>query len=284
MTDRPLLVLGATSLVGRPLLSRLAQDGRPVAALSRADREPVPGVTWLRGTLADPAWVKALPSVTAALSLSPIWLLPPSLPALSDAGLSRLVAFSSTSRFTKTDSPVAAEREVARTLAEAEDALIAACEARGVAWTILRPTLIYDEGRDGNITRLAALIRRFGVIPLAGQGAGLRQPVHAADLADAALAALDAAATHGRAYNLPGGETLSYRAMATRVFEGLDRPPRILTVPRPLWRLGFALTAPLLPGTTAAMGDRMDADMTFDPGPAVRDFGWSPRRFHPRFV
>ncbi len=35
--------------------------------------------------------------------------------------------------------------------------LIATCERYNVGWTILRPTLIYAEGRDGNVSRLARL-------------------------------------------------------------------------------------------------------------------------------
>jgi hypothetical protein len=31
------------------------------------------------------------------------------------------------------------------------------------------------------------------------------------------------------------------------------------------------------------MGTRMMKDMTFDATPAVRDFGWNPRAFHPVF-
>ena len=107
--------------------------------------------------------------------MSPIWLLTaPVLAALKAAGMTRLVAFSSTSRFTKPASPVAAEREVARRLAEAEDAVAAFCAGNGVGWTILRPTLIYAEGQDRNVSRLAALIRRLGFLPLAGDGGGRR--------------------------------------------------------------------------------------------------------------
>lgn len=283
MPTPPLLVLGATSLVGRPLLVRLAEAGRPAFALSRAAREPADAVTWVRGDLGEPDWTAALPPVEQALSLSPVWLLPQAVPALADAGVRRLVAFSSTSRFTKAASPVAAEREVADRLARSEDETISLCERRGVAWAILRPTLIYDPGRDANVTRLARLIRRFGVLPLAGRGEGRRQPVHADDLAAAALAALDAPAAPNRAYDLPGGETLTYRAMAERIFEGLGRRPRILSVPAPLWRAAFLLASPVLPGTTAAMGDRMAEDLVFDGAPARRDFGWSPRPFRPRF-
>lgn len=283
MSKPPLLVLGATSLVGAPLLARLAQTGRAAVALSRAERAPADGVTWVRGDLGEPGWTDALPAVEQALSLSPIWLLPRAVPALADAGVRRLVAFSSTSRFTKAASPVAAEREVAERLARSEEETIALCEARGVAWTILRPTLIYDPGRDANVTRLARLIRKVGVLPLAGRGGGRRQPVHADDLAAGALAALDAPAARDRAYDLPGGETLTYRAMAERIFKGLGRRPRILSVPAPLWRAAFALASPVLPGATAAMGDRMAEDLVFDGEPARRDFGWSPRPFRPEF-
>lgn len=284
MTAPPLLVLGATSLVGRPLLERLARDGRAAAALSRAERPPAIGVRWVRGALEDDDWAATLAAVSVCLSLSPIWLLPQAVEALAGVGVRRLVAFSSTSRFTKAASPVEAERRVARRLADAEEETIAACERRGVAWTILRPTMIYDEGRDANVTRLARLIRRAGFLPLAGGGEGLRQPVHAADLADGALAALAAPATENQAYDLPGGETLTYRAMAERVFAGMGRRPRIVSVPAPLWRLAFAMASPLLPGATFAMGARMAEDLTFDGGPASRDFGWAPRAFHPRFT
>ncbi len=283
MNEASLLVLGGRSLIGRHVLARCASDARPVVALSRDPPQPSEGVRWVRGALEGAAWVIDLPELPQALSLSPIWLLPQALPALADAGVRRLVAFSSTSRFTQAATSDPSERAVARRLADAEEATIAACERLGIGWTILRPTLIYDEGRDANVSRLARLIRRFGVLPLAGGGGGLRQPVHAADLADGALAALAASATVGRAYDLPGGETLSYRGMVERIFEGLGRRPRIVPVPAPLWRAAFAVAAPLLPGATASMGARMDADLVFDGAPAARDLGWAPRDFRPRF-
>jgi nucleoside-diphosphate-sugar epimerase len=275
----PLLVLGATSLVGRFVPGRA--PGRPMVAVSRADRTGPPGVTWVRGDLADPTL--RLPPCDAALSLSPIWLLPPALPALERAGVRRIVALSSTSRFTKAASPHAEERAVAARLARAEEALAAFCDAREIAWTVLRPTLIYAEGQDRNVSRLAGLIRRLGVLPISGAGAGRRQPVHADDLAAAALAALDRPQTHGRAYDLPGGETLTYRAMAERIFEGLGRRPRILSLPPWAWRAALLAASPLLPGATAAMGDRMGEDLVFDAEPARRDLGWAPRPFRPRF-
>jgi nucleoside-diphosphate-sugar epimerase len=197
--------------------------------------------------------------------------------------MTRLVAFSSTSRFTKQDSEVAGEQAVAARLERAEADVEAFCAQHGVAWTILRPTLIYDEGHDGNVSRLAGLIRRFGVLPLSGGGGGLRQPVHAQDLAVGALAAASAPAAFDRAYDLVGGETLTYRGMAGRIFEGLGRRPAVIALPPALFALALKLASPFLPGATAAMGTRMGRDLTFDSSDAVRDFGWAPRDFHPRF-
>ena len=220
---------------------------------------------------------------TTVFSLSPIWLLPAALPALQARGMERLIAFSSTSRFTKADSPDAGERAVAVQLASAEAAVEAWCAQHGVAWTILRPTLIYDEGHDENVSRIARLVKRFHVMPLSGRGEGLRQPVHAADLAAGALAAAHAPASRNKAYNLVGGETVTYRVMVDRVFEGLAKAPRSLPMPTWLFGLIMRLAKPFYPGATVAMGTRMGQDLTFDSADAARDFAWSPRAFHPRF-
>lgn len=276
-----MLVLGATSLIGRFALPRLEAAGAEILAVSRTPGAEAPGLRWVRADLAAPDL--ALPPADAALSLSPIWLLPGALPALERAGVWRLIAFSSTSRFTKARSPEPEERAVAQRLADGEGATAAFCDAAGVAWTILRPTLIYAEGQDANVSRLARLIDRFGVFPLAGEGAGLRQPVHADDLAAVAVEALRRPQSAGRSYDLPGGETLTYRAMVVRIFHGLGRRPWIVSVPPALWRLGLKLAGGRLPGVNAAMAARMEMDLAFDGAPAARDLGWAPRPFRPRF-
>jgi nucleoside-diphosphate-sugar epimerase len=276
----PVLATGATSLIGRFALPRLKAAGIETFALSRTAPE-APG--WVRADLADPALADRLPDCPTVLSFSPIWHLPQALPALKARGMERLVAFSSTSVSTKAASPDAYEQGVVKSLAEGEAEVRRFCEANGVAWTILRPTLIYAEGQDQNVSRLAALIRQLGFLPLAGNGEGLRQPVHADDLAAAAIAAAMATAARNKAYDLPGGETLTYRQMAERVFEGLGRRPAILPLPQGLWRLAFALARPVLPGATSQMGARMSADLVFDGQPAARDFGWAPRPFRPDF-
>ena len=276
----PVLVLGATSLIGRFALPRLRARGIEAWALSRTAPDE-PG--WVRADLSDPELAARLPACPTVLSLSPVWRLPPALAALKAAGMQRLVAFSSTSVLTKAASPDPYEKGMVRRLADGEEAVRAFCAFNDVAWTLLRPTLIYAEGQDQNVSRLAGMIRRFGFLPLAGSGQGLRQPVHADDLAAGAIAAAASPAAANRTYDLPGGETLTYRVMAERVFEGLGRRPAILPLPEGLWRLAFAMARPFLPGATAQMGARMSEDLTFDGSAAAADFGWNPRAFRPAF-
>ncbi len=278
----PVLVLGATSLIGRFLVPRLAEEGVPAIALSRRAASDGPGV-WLQADLGDADLQASLPTAPTVISLSPIWSLPPALPTLKAKGMQRLVAFSSTSVFTKAASDDAGERRVVERLADGEARTMAFCEREGVAWTILRPTLIYAEGQDQNVTRLARMIRRLRFLPLAGRGEGLRQPVHADDLAIGALNAVARSQAGGRAYDLPGGETLTYRQMAERVFVGMGLRPRIVTAPDWLWSAGFALAKPLLKNATAQMGKRMSADLVFDAAPARADLDWTPRPFAPDF-
>jgi hypothetical protein len=71
--------------------------------------------------------------------------------------------------------------------------------------------------------------------------------------------------------------------MIGRIFDGMKRPRRMLPVPAWLWRAAFLVAKPLYPTANVAMGTRMMKDMTFDASPAVRDFGWKPRPFHPVF-
>jgi nucleoside-diphosphate-sugar epimerase len=275
----PVIVIGATSLVGRYLLPRLAASGRSVSAVSRQPAAAsTPEARWYRIDVArEPA---AVPAAPTAIHLAPLWLAPPVVESLAGRGLRRLIAFGSTSRFTKERSADAGEREVARLLAEAEDRVRESCDRHGIAWTLFRPTLIYGGGRDRNLSAIARWGRRLGFVMIAGSGRGLRQPVHADDLAAACVLALDARAAIGHAYDLGGGTVLSYRAMAEAVCRAAGSA-RVIGVPPVLLKSAFRI-ASLVPGrgqVTASMVDRMEQDLTVDHEPARKDFGYAPRAF-----
>ncbi len=275
------VVTGASSQVGHFLLPRLRAAGFAVSALSRNPQSSAIGVDWLLGDLQRNIDWSPASGARALIHAAEITLLESQLEPLAQLGVRRLIAFSSTSRLTKRESSDPAERRLAQALANAEQELSRSCEALGIAWTLFLPTLVYGAGLDHNVSFIAQFIRRFGWFPLVGGGRGLRQPVHADDLAAACLAALDNPKAQGSIYALTGGETLSYRAMVERVFQGLGRTPRLLPVPLGLLRAAIR-AGRLLPAyrrLSPQMADRVNQDLCFDSGPARRDFGYAPRGF-----
>lgn len=284
MTIRSVVITGATSQVGHFLLPRLEGAGVRIVALSRERRTTSEGGgrNWI--CTSDPDWRERLKrdgTLDAAVHLAPLPLLPAMLPTLRDAGVNRLVAFGTTGRFYKTGSEDAAEQAYIRSVVAAEEAIAAACPQLGIDWTVFRPTLVYGAGLDRNIRVIAGFVRRFGCFPIFAGGRGLRQPVHADDLAEACLAVLECRAAFGHAYNLSGGSVLTFRDMVEAVFRQLDRTPRLVPVPLPLFRLALAV-AKRLPGfsnLSTEMATRQGIDMCFDHDDATRDFGFKPRVF-----
>ena len=305
-TSKHVGILGATSLVGTQLLPMLARAGAQVTAFSRkpenARQMPFSqgaGVAWrsLRrqgdanglhssdasapggdASVTAPSEVFA---ITGWFCLAPIWVLPDYLDLLQTHGAQRVVVLSSTSVFAKRDSDDRQEQATAHRLALAEAQISAWARGHGVQWVILRPTLIYGGGQDKNICEIARIIRRFGFFPVLGRATGQRQPIHAADVASACVAALQRPAAANQAYNISGGETLPYCYMVARVFEALGRRPRFLQVP--LWAFSLAVALlrvlPRYRQWSAAMAQRMGRDLVFDHADATRDLGFKPQRF-----
>jgi uncharacterized protein YbjT (DUF2867 family) len=274
-------VLGASCLVGRFVLPSLAENAIRVLAVSRSQScEDQPDVSWqAAGTLCKRTDIR----VPNWLCLAPIWVVPDYFAEFERLGARRVVALSSTSRFTKPDSSDASERDIAWRLIDGERQFEQWAEGCGVEWVILRPTLIYGLGLDRNVSDVARFIRRFGFFPVIGSASGLRQPLHASDLADACVAALTTTEVHSGAYNLSGGEALTYREMVARVFAALGRSARIVRLPASAVQRALAL-ASRLPGHrhwSPSIAERMNHDQVFDHADAARDLGFAPRAFLP---
>lgn len=261
---RTLLVFGASGAVGGFLLPRLPAHWRPVP-ISRKAR---PG--WVRGDLSDTeaAW----PDADAAISLGPLDAFAAWLRNRNDFSLRRIIAFSSMSADSKRDSDDADERDLARRLQDSEETLRAIATERGIALTIFRPTLIYGAGSDRSLAPIARFMRHWHIAPIPVGATGLRQPVHAADLAAACIAALENSASHGKTYALGGGERLSFRAMMLRMRAAASAVP----VPIPLAALGFLARHSSI---NAAAIRRLRVPLIADNAGAARDFGYAPRPF-----
>lgn len=281
-----IIVTGATSIVGQFLLPRLSKAGYEIHAISRGSGRNLTtaqkNLFWHQTDIRHPGQLPAI-NAEALVHLAPLWLLPPLLPAMNSLQIKRVIGFGSTSLFSKAGSADAGERLLAARFAEAEKAIAELCGILEINWTVFRPTLIYDCVQDQNITRIANFIRRYGFFPLLGKAAGLRQPVHADDLAEACILALQFTATFNTAYNLSGGESLSYRQMVGKIFKSLGKPARFFSIPAWMFRgaIRLSMLVPLKRRITPEMATRMNLDLCFDHTDATRDFGFLPRPFSP---
>lgn len=272
------LVTGGSSQIGRCVLRRLATAGAQAYAVGRNRPPGLSADRFVQGDLTEES-LDFPDRLDAVVHIAGLWYLPGHIDALFTRGVRRIVCFSTTSIFVKHDSSDAGERDLVARMVNAEKSVTERCAALGIACTILRPTLVYGLGIDRNISRAAVFIRRFRFYPLAGEATGLRQPVHADDLAAAALAVLDTPAAAGKCYEVGGGERLVYREMIGRLFDVLGIPRRFVAIPF----LGvFATIAGFVlrrPEVTGEMVQRMRRDLVCDNGPAIRDFGYDPRPF-----
>ena len=283
MPDLKVGLLGASSLVGGCLLTQLVEMGCSIFAFSRKRLIEVQGsaIEWRQPLTQVTKGPDMANSISHWIFVAPIWVLPDYFSLIEASGARRLVALSSTSRFTKVGSDDAAENAVAAKLIESEARVQAWAEDRGIEWVVLRPTLIYGLGRDKNISEMARFLRRLGFFPLLGRAQGLRQPIHADDVAAACVAALQSPDAVNRAYNISGGETLAYRDMVARVFAALGRPVRLVSVPLWAFRLAVVMLRylPRYRHWSAAMAERMNRDLVFDHTDAECDLGFKPRGF-----
>jgi nucleoside-diphosphate-sugar epimerase len=267
------LVFGGSSQIGCFLLPLLRARGEPVVALSRVLRPANPGLTWIGGTLPDN--VPAVDGISAIFSFGPLQSFAAWLDRIDLPHAPRIVATSSMSAESKRDSDVPAERELSRSLRDGESALAAACVRHGSEWTVLRPTLVYGAGLDKSLTPIARRAMRTRVFPLPA-GRGLRQPVHAEDLARAALAACDTSAAAMKILAIGGGERLPASEMFARVRRSL--PVDTLPLPLPAWSLRLARRG--VPRLRGPLG-RLEVDLIADNAEMSRLLGVRPRPFRP---
>ena len=277
------VIFGATGLVGRYLAQRLADRGFAGLCLSRDTTPPPhelpPGFSW--DAVPEEGSLK-IPASATLFSLAPV----PALPALIAriTGGDRIIALSSSSAHFKLKSPDPDERNLAEALGRAEKEVRSLCQDRGIAWTIFRPTLIYDPGRDRNVSAIAAFIRRFRILPIVRPGIGRRQPIHADDVAQAMVAAQHTPGARGARFDLPGGETLIYREMVRRIFESLGRRPVLLHLPLGPARVAFHVWQTVTRSRySAASLERMNVDLVLDPAPVRKALGLELRPFRPEF-
>jgi nucleoside-diphosphate-sugar epimerase len=158
-----------------------------------------------------------------------------------------------------------------------------AVTASGLAWTILRPPLVYGP-RDPEVLKVFRLAR-LGIAPVLGDGSQELSAVHGADLADAlAETALSAAAVR-RVYYPCHPEIFTGADMAREIGRVMGRSPALFRVPAPIGRGILMVTgaaARLAGQATILTADKANEFFqpawTGDPAPLTRDTGWHAAR------
>ncbi|VAX18803.1 hypothetical protein MNBD_NITROSPINAE01-3 [hydrothermal vent metagenome] len=287
--SQSIIITGATSQIGFFLLPKLAQEKYKTYAISRnpEKRASLYGsdIIWIKADKNNDIEWEKVNNLNYLIYIAPLWTLPRLLPSIAKAGISRVIAFSSTSLYGKADSSNLQEAKTVTHLMEAEQNIKTFCQDNNIAWTIFQPTLIYGAGMDKNITTIANLIKRFHFFPLIGKGIGLRQPVHAKDLAEACMLALNNRLTFNKTYILAGGEVLNYHQMVERIFCVLEIKPRFINIPLLLYKIALRAMSklPKYKHLTPQMADRMNMDLNYDTSEAIRDFEYHPSKFTPSF-
>ena len=144
-----------------------------------------------------------------------------------------------------------------------------AIRARGIPFTIIRPTWIYGP-RDVSLNRFLGFARLLQAVPMTNFGGQQLAPVFIDDVARLAADSLVDPAAAGQVFEIGGPETLSMREIIRRALRaaGIRRP--IVPGPAPLIKLA-ALPLALLPTPplTPDAVDFINAPATVDLAPLL---------------
>ncbi len=286
-----ILITGATGFIGRHLTRRLAREGWPVRCMLRPGR----GASRLAGgvsvevvtaTVDDPPALRA-----AMLGVDTVIHLVGTkvergdqtfeainyrgtvnvLEAAQEAGVRRFIHLSY----------LGADRSSAYPFLRSKGQADEAVRSSGMAYTILRPSIVYGPGDDFT-THLAMLIKVTPfVFPVLGDGRSRLQPIHVEDLARCIEATLRDPTTVGQVIPLGGPQHLTYEEALTTIMRVIGSRRVRLHVRRPLMQRWVEITGRFFarPLVTLADLDLLAMDNITDLVSVPRHFKFEPRRF-----
>jgi NADH dehydrogenase len=279
------LVTGGAGVMGRRLCAGLRERGFPVRVLDRAG-SALPGldVDLRAGDITDPASLRGVfDGVQTVYHLAAV-ILPDDeslfesvnvegtrnvLEAAAAAGAQHFIHVSSASVVYPHSTRYSRSKREGERLVRGQQAM---------QWTIVRPTLVYDENGGLEFMRFYAYLDRFPIVPFIGRGRARKRPVHTEDIMAGLIAIAGNPKTYGKVYALSGGEPISIWDLGKLMLEHRGRQRPFLPIPVPVCRLlarGLARVMRNPPLTWQMIaGITQDADL--DPSDATADFGYRP--------
>lgn len=287
------LVTGASGFVGRALVPALAAAGTAVRAATRdpgAVTFPSGVEVVAVGDYRQPVdWAPVLAEVDAVVHLAGIAHIGPRIDeavydrvihsataelaaACGNANVRRLIFMSSVRAqsgasadhvLTEDDAPHPSEAYGrAKLMAEA------AVRAGDVAWTILRPAMVYGPAAKGNLASLQRLADTPWPLPLASFKSR-RSLVSLDNLIGGVVFVLASQATARQTYLVADPAAVTLAEIVTALRRGLGRPPRLYPLPL---RVFEALLKMLGRGD---VWERLGGSLVVDPGKLIAA-GWRP--------
>jgi uncharacterized protein YbjT (DUF2867 family) len=219
-----ILLLGAGGFIGRHILTDLIANNHDVTAVVRDPRglaEAFPEATIVQLDLARSTrisdWAPLLTDVDVVVNAAGVLSgrdmdavhveMPHALhAAAAAAGVARIVLISAISARDDVDT------DYSRSKLAGERAL----RGSGVAWTILRPSLVYGDGSYGGTSLLRGMAALPWCVPLPGAGDFAFTPIHVRDLAQAVRRVCEDPQFAGALLEPVGPETIDLRALLAR--------------------------------------------------------------------
>jgi uncharacterized protein YbjT (DUF2867 family) len=224
-----ILITGSRGRIARTLTTLLHTSGHVVRAGSRSPEtlDPPGGVTAVPLGLDEPAgFPAALDGVRSVFLYAEPSHAADFLSAAETAGVEHVVLLSSSSVL----APGARQDPLARHHVEVEQALAAS----SITTTVLRPGTFAS-----NALQWAWPIKESGTVRLPYPGAHT-DPVHEADLAEAAFAALTDPAVRGGSYHLTGPASVSLATQVTTLAQVTGLDIRAVAVAPDAWKAQMA--------------------------------------------
>ena len=271
-------VTGATGFTGSRTVPLLLEKGWEVHCLYRESSNrsylPQPEIHWYPGNLEDQQQLtEYLQGSQTLVNIASLGFghADTIVKAAQSAGIERAIFISTTAIFTKLNSRSKNTRLEAEVTIQNSD----------LAYTILRPTMIYGSQRDRNMYRLVRWLQRIPLIPIFGKGNYLQQPVFVDDVADAIVKCLDQPKTIGKSYNIAGKKALTYNEVIDTIAGIIGR--KILKIYLPdnlVVKFLRVLEKMKLPfPIKAEQVKRLNENKDFAYEEASMDFGYQPRSF-----
>lgn len=239
-----ILLLGAGGFIGRHILADLIANGHDVSAVVRDPRglaQAFPEATVVQLDLARATrasdWAPLLTAIDIVVNAAGVLSgsdmtavhveMPRALHAAALAeGVARIILISA----------ISARDDVNTDYSRSKRAGERVLRESGVAWTILRPSLVYGDGSYGGTSLLRGLAALPWRVPLPGAGDFAFTPIHVRDLAQAVRRACEDSRFAGAVLEPVGPETLDLRALLTRYRAWLGFGDARF-VPVPMWLL-----------------------------------------------